>query len=230
MEVEALSDWPALHAAAIWEEPPPLSSMYCYHTSGARGAADGAAAAGGADFDFLHLLAGEQGAAPALAPPPALAPALAPPAGQVALHNGAAAAPSGLRCLDSNHAPSCARCTPPPADADTAAFVLRGEKGALRTVGRVRTFFALGAAPLNPTREPLCGAAAGAKNGEKKLRGQLCRTRQWGDVAAREAAAVAAEQEGMPELASALRTHIAGASRQLRSGRACVRAPPCVHR
>jgi hypothetical protein len=42
-------------------------------------------------------------------------------------------------------------------------------------------------------------------NGEKKLRGLLCRTRQWRDAAMREDLAVQADLESLPELAVALR-------------------------
>jgi hypothetical protein len=43
------------------------------------------------------------------------------------------------------------------------------------------------------------------KNGEKQMRAQLCRTPEWADAHAREAAAVRADASGMPELGVALR-------------------------
>ena len=37
------------------------------------------------------------------------------------------ATPLRFRCLDASHAPGCARCTPPPAEADERSYELRGE-------------------------------------------------------------------------------------------------------
>ena len=127
----------------------------------------------------------------------------------------------GVRCLDANHASGCARCTLPPADEDTAAYVLRGEHGAPASRA---------ALPDENSHEPTHNLCAGAKNGEKMLRGQLCRTHQWRDAATREDAAVSAERARMPELAVSLRLrNIAGACVRACSGaRACVRA--CVFR
>jgi hypothetical protein len=37
-----------------------------------------------------------------------------------------------FRCVDAAHPPNCGACSAPPGEADTAAFVLRGDKGATR--------------------------------------------------------------------------------------------------
>jgi hypothetical protein len=61
----------------------------------------------------------------------------------------------------------------------------------------------------NPTTQH-----AGAKNGEKKLRSLLCRTAQWSNADAREATAVRADANGMPDMASALRGRDSSALRK----------------
>jgi hypothetical protein len=177
---------------------------------------------GGDDDDFLCvLLASPGGPAPQRAPssaPQAEAEQQAAQAGEraggsggVDAHNArnAAACPTAaplFRCVDAAHAPGCVACTPPPDEADTADYVLRGDKGAARVGGRRAITYAYGTRP-SWTRGwrlmivPRPGArradaragarthGAGQKNGERRLRSQLCRTREWHCAESREAAA-----------------------------------------
>ena len=54
-------------------------------------------------------------------------------------------------------------------------------------------------------RFALRGDAKSGREGEKRLRHLIARTPEWGDAVAREAAALLAEAEGIPELSDALR-------------------------
>jgi hypothetical protein len=98
------------------------------------------------------------------------------------------------RCLDERHGASCGRCAPPPSLACGAAACRLWQ---LRSQKGKR------------------------KNGEKLLRGALCRTPEWRSASAREAAAAALTNSGaasaqlLPGIAAALRGRNCSALRKL---------------
>ncbi len=191
------ADWPT--DVTGW----PLASSPC--TLWDHAVAESAAA--GSDLALACLLfegaADADGAAAAAA-------AAAPFAAEAPAAQGAHAQSAlAFRCLDASHAEPCARCSPSPVPDDCALYILRRDKGAPKRGGDGR-----GSCSRSRKQALIARTHAGAKNGEKRLRGLLCKTREWCDGETREATAVRAEANGMPELAAALRARDISALRK----------------